>query len=630
MTFLAADLNSAGPLISSLTTVGKFISLTASFATVGLLLAMAFFLLDDAGKLSKSAKALRNFAAITSLVWVLGQSLNILTTLANILGTSLTGALDPNSLRSFVSQIDLGKYMFIQLCLALIVCVRVARVRTVAATNALLLLSLIAVIAPIFASHSASSGSHALAIGSLIVHVVALTFWVGGLIAITVLSAADRAIALPRFSALALWSVIAVVLSGSANAWARLNFQSAWDSNYARLVILKVVITAVLIYLGYLNRKHLSGNWQITLKNLSRLLIVEVSIMLVAVLIGSRLSNMQPPLRAESNVLDPGLAIAGIATPPPPNLWRLISLYDPDALMIGVLITAVALYIKGVVILSRRGDKWPVGRTVAFALGISFIDYATSGGLGVYAKFSFEYHMIAHMALGMIAPIGIVLGAPITLALRTLPQGRNKEERGVRGTLIALLHSKPAGIFTNPVVILALFDGSLFALYMTPLFGNMMQSHLGHLVMSVHFLLAGILFFHVIIGIDPNPRKVPHIVRIVILFAAMSIHAFFAVALISTSTVIDQGYFASLQTPWNLDVLADQHAGGSIAWAMGEIPILLALIATFIQWMREDKRETKRIDRNEARLAAMGEPDELAQYNAYLTSLAAKDTERDK
>jgi putative copper resistance protein D len=51
----------------------------------------------------------------------------------------------------------------------------------------------------------------------------------------------------------------------------------------------------------------------------------------------------------------------------------------------------------------------------------------------------------------------------------------------------------------------------------------------------------------------------------------------------------------------------------------------MALIATFIQWMRDDKKETKRIDRNEARLAAMGEPDELAQYNAYLTSLAAKD-----
>ena len=625
MTFLAADLNSAGPLITSLTTVGKFISLTSSFATVGFLLAMGFLLLDDAGKLSRSAQALRNSAALTALVWVIGQGLNILTTLANILGTSLTGALDPTSLRSFVSQIDLGKYMFVQLALALLICTAVSRIRTVAAANALLLLSIVAVIAPIFASHSASSGSHSLAIGSLIVHVVALTFWVGGLIAITVLSATDRAIALPRFSSLSLWAVIAVVVSGSANAWARLNFQSAWSSNYARLVILKVLLTAGLIYLGYLNRKHLSGKWQISLKNLTRLLLIEATIMLITVLIGSRLSNLQPPSRGESAILDPGLAIAGITTPAAPNIWRVLSLYDPDALMIGVLITAVALYIKGVVILSRRGDKWPVGRTVAFALGISVIDYATSGGLGVYAKFSFEYHMIAHMALGMIAPIGIVLGAPITLALRTLPQGRNQEERGVRGTLIALLHSKPAGIVTNPIVILALFDGSLFVLYMTKLFGNMMQSHLGHLVMNVHFLLAGILFFHVIIGIDPNPRKVPHIVRIVILFAAMSIHAFFAIALISTSTVIDQGYFASLQTPWNLDLLADQHAGGSIAWAMGEIPILMALVATFIQWMRDDKRETKRIDRNETRMAAMGEPDELAQYNAYLTSLAAKD-----
>jgi putative copper resistance protein D len=518
--------------------------------------------------------------------------------------------------------------MFVQLCSALLVASVAIRIKGVAGANALLLLSLVAIIAPVFESHSASSGSHALAIGSLVVHVVAISLWVGGLVAITFLKAEDRAIALPRFSALALWAAIAVSASGTANAWARLNFQSAWSSDYARLVFLKILLTAVLIFFGYLNRRQLSGSLKLDGKQLGRLLSVEVLIMAVTTFVGSKLSTMQPPVRADSSPLDPGLAVAGIATPPPPNLWRLISLYDPDALMIGVLITAVALYIRGVIILTRRGDKWPVGRTVAFALGISAIDYATSGGLGVYAKFSFEYHMIAHMLLGMVAPIGIVLGAPITLALRTLPQGRTSEERGVRGTLIALLHSKPAAVFTNPVSALALFDGSLFVLYMTPLFGNLMQSHLGHLVMSVHFLLAGILFFHVIIGIDPNPRKVPHIVRIVILFAAMSIHAFFAIALLSTTTLLDQGYFASLQTPWNLDLLADQRAGGSVAWAMGEIPILLALVATFIQWMRDDSRETKRIDRNEARLAAMGEPDELAQYNAYLSTLAEQDRDR--
>jgi putative copper resistance protein D len=608
--------------------ISKFLSLAAGITTIGLLLAIAFFLNDVEGKLGERAKALRNVTSIAALAWVIATGVSIVATLANILGTDLSGAFDPTSLRSFISQITLGKYMFVQLCSALLVASVAIRIKGVAGANALLLLSLVAIIAPVFESHSASSGSHALAIGSLVVHVVAISLWVGGLVAITFLKAEDRAIALPRFSALALWAAIAVSASGTANAWARLNFQSAWSSDYARLVFLKILLTAVLIFFGYLNRRQLSGSLKLDGKQLGRLLSVEVLIMAVTTFVGSKLSTMQPPVRADSSPLDPGLAVAGIATPPPPNLWRLISLYDPDALMIGVLITAVALYIRGVIILTRRGDKWPVGRTVAFALGISAIDYATSGGLGVYAKFSFEYHMIAHMLLGMVAPIGIVLGAPITLALRTLPQGRTSEERGVRGTLIALLHSKPAAVFTNPVSALALFDGSLFVLYMTPLFGNLMQSHLGHLVMSVHFLLAGILFFHVIIGIDPNPRKVPHIVRIVILFAAMSIHAFFAIALLSTTTLLDQGYFASLQTPWNLDLLADQRAGGSVAWAMGEIPILISLVATFIQWMRDDSRETKRIDRNEARLAAMGEPDELAQYNAYLSTLAEQDRDR--
>jgi putative copper resistance protein D len=293
--------------------------------------------------------------------------------------------------------------------------------------------------------------------------------------------------------------------------------------------------------------------------------------------------------------------------------------------MIGILVMMVALYVKGVIVLTKRGDKWPVGRTISFALGISVIDFATSGGLGVYAQFSFSYHMLAHMLLAMVAPIGLVLGAPMTLALRTLPQGRTPTERGVRGSLLAALHSKVGTFYTNPIVALLIFDGSLFALYFTDLFASMMQSHLGHLVMNLHFLAAGFLFFFVVIGIDPNPRKIPQLVQIVILFAAMSIHAFFSIALMSMTTLIDKGYFASLQTPWLTDFLADQKLGASIGWAMGEIPILMALVATFINWRREDSREAKRIDRNTARKAAMGQPDDLANYNQYLQKLAQRD-----
>jgi len=105
----------------------------------------------------------------------------------------------------------------------------------------------------------------------------------------------------------------------------------------------------------------------------------------------------------------------------------------------------------------------------------------------------------------------------------------------------------------------------------------------------------------------------------------MSIHAFFSVALMSATTLIDKGYFASLQTPWLTDLLADQKLGGSIGWAMGEIPILIALVATFINWRRDDAREAKRIDRNTLRQAAMGQPDDLANYNQYLQKLAQRD-----
>jgi putative copper resistance protein D len=614
-------------MISALVTASKFFAVLSSFITIGALLALAFLVLDKDGKLSTSGSKIRSIISISAFAWFFSSVLNILFTLANILGESVTAVLDPAVLQSFVLQISLGQYLFFQTLIALFVAITSRALTSSGYTAILLLISLIAISAPVFQSHAASSGSHALAIGSLLIHVIALSFWVGGVIAITLLNQDDRKISLPRFSQIALWAAIAVVISGVINASARLNFAAAWSSSYAYVVILKVLITFVLLYFGYKHRNYLATKPSVNWRAMTRLISVEAAIMIFVTALGSWLSSNQPPSRDSQEPFNAALAIAGMEMPGAPNFTRILFEYDPSIFMIGLLVLAVALYIKGVVILTRRGDKWPVGRTISFALGISAIDFATSGGLGVYAHFAFSWHMVAHMVLGMIAPIGIVLGAPITLALRTLPQSRDGQELGVRGLLIKALHSRYARVLTNPVVALAIFDGSLFALYFTSLFGGMMQSHQGHLFMSIHFILTGILFFHVIVGVDPNPRKVPHIIRIVILFAAMSIHAFFSVALMSASTLIDGGYFESLQRPWSLDLLADQRTGGAIGWAMGEIPILIALVATFIQWMRDDSHEAKRIDRNTARMAALGQPDELAQYNLYLNNLNKKDRE---
>jgi putative copper resistance protein D len=584
--------------------------------SIGLLIASAFLDLDVRGQIlnTQLIKKTRNLLYL----WLAVTFIYILIQISYLLEQPLLDSFDLTVIRSYLTQTSIGKSYLIQI-IGIIVLLLIPLKKVIAAYVALLI-SLVAITAPVFQSHGSTSGYHGLAIGALVVHVIAISFWVGGLFGLTQLSKENKLIALPRFSEIALWSAIAVVLTGAATAWTRLDSISAWQSKYGAVTIVKIFLAITLVGFGALHRRWIIKS---DYPSVFRLVTAEIFVMISTIFVGSWLSTINPPER--EIISTPALLVTGIKMPEPPSISRVLLAYDADGLMLGLLIFAVALYIKGVIILSRRGDKWPVGRTIAFALGISAIDFATSGGLGVYSRFAFSNHMLSHMVLGMIAPIGIVLGAPITLALRTLPIGRTDQERGIRGSFIALLHSKLSQIYTHPVIALAIFDGSLFALYFTPLFGNLMQGHSGHFFMSIHFLLAGILFFQVLIGIDPMPRKVPHIVKMIIIFAAMSIHAFFSISVMSASTLLDNGYFALLERPWATDLLADQKLGGAIGWAMGEIPILLALIATFIQWIRQDKKEAARIDRAAERAAAMGEKDDLALYNQYLAQLNRRD-----
>ena len=603
-------------MIEVLAPLSKGLLQLSGVLTIGLLIAIAFLDKDIKGAVSNLG-LVRKVKLFTSL-WLLTFIIFVLIQIAYLLEQPLSASFDLTVIRSYLTQTSTGKSYLIQFIGILILLI--ISLRKVMVTYLAILLGLGSLISPVFQSHGSASGNHGLAIGALVIHVVAISFWVGGLFGLTQLEKQQKIIALPRFSEIALWSAIAVAVSGAATAFTRLDSVAAWQSKYGAITILKIFLTVILIGFGAIHRRWIIAS---DLPSVFRLVIAEISVMFGTIFVGSWLSTVAPPTR-EIN-LTPALLVTGIEMPAEPTLSRILFSYEIDGLMLGLLIFVVALYIKGVIILSRRGVKWPVGRTIAFAVGISAVDFATSGGLGLYSHFSFSAHMSAHMIIGMIAPIGIVLGAPITLALRTLPIGRDPQERGIRGSFIALLHSKLGKFYTNPIVALAIFDGSLFALYFTPLFGNLMQGHTGHFIMSLHFLLAGILFFQILIGIDPMPQKVPYLVKIIIIFAAMSIHAFFSISIMSASTLIDGGYFAQLERPWATDLLADQKLGGSIGWAMGEIPILLALLATFIQWSRADKKEANRIDRAADRASAMGEDDELAQYNRYLSELNKKD-----
>jgi cytochrome c oxidase assembly factor CtaG len=263
---------------------------------------------------------------------------------------------------------------------------------------------------------------------------------------------------------------------------------------------------------------------------------------------------------------------------------------------------------------------------VSWFVGLAVVAWATFGGLGEYSHVLFSAHMVSHMALSMVAPIFLVLAAPVTLALRTLPGPRIPGERSPRGMLTAALHSPIVRVLTHPLVATAIFVISLYGLYYTSLFGALMASHLGHAIMQLHFLFAGSLFFYVLVGVDPSPRRLPAMARLFLLLVVIPLHAFFSIAIMSDDSVLGGSYWTQLHRPYEQNLLDDQHLAGSVSWALGEIPMLVVIAAIFVQWLRSDTREAQRHERREARRPA-GDT-ELDAYNRYLARLHEADDKR--
>ncbi|SFC89742.1 cytochrome c oxidase assembly protein [Streptomyces aidingensis] len=302
---------------------------------------------------------------------------------------------------------------------------------------------------------------------------------------------------------------------------------------------------------------------------------------------------------------------------PPLTLPRALE-FSPDAVFLTACVLLLGLYLWGVARLRLRGDAWPVGRTAAFGLGVASLALVTCTGLNDYGMVLFSAHMTQHMVISMLTPILLLLGAPVTLALRALPiAGRGRT--GPRELLTALLHSRYAGAVTSPLFTIPMFIASLYGLYFTPLFDFLMSSRAGHVAMMVHFLAVGLAFFWPIMGVDPGPRRPGHLMRMLELFATMPFHAFFGIALMMATGPMVETY-ADPPASLGADAIADQTAAGGIAWAFSEIPSVIVLIALVIQWYFSEDRRARRLDR-----AADRDGDrELAAYNAYLASLETR------
>jgi putative copper resistance protein D len=318
------------------------------------------------------------------------------------------------------------------------------------------------------------------------------------------------------------------------------------------------------------------------------------------------------------------LLMLGYELPGAPSPLRMLTFWRFDTFLSAGGLLLAALYLAAVVLLRRRGDRWPVGRTVSWLAGCAALVFATGSGVRAYGSAMFSIHMVEHMTLNMFVPLLLVLGAPVTLALRVLPSAAPGAPPGPREWILRAVHSPLTTFLSNPATAFVLFVGSLYAVYFTPLFDTLVPYHWGHELMSLHFLLTGYLFYWGIIGVDPGPRRLPFIGRLALLFATMPFHAFFGIAMMTKTTAVGDNYYATVALPWVSSRTDDQYLGGAIAWGAGEVPVVVVLIALVTQWARQDRRTSARSDRYEE----AGSDDDTDAHNNMLRELALQHTSK--
>jgi len=305
--------------------------------------------------------------------------------------------------------------------------------------------------------------------------------------------------------------------------------------------------------------------------------------------------------RSASLLAGTGLLAHGAepATLPPLTPARLLTESSLAPVPVLLLLTAGGLYLWGVLALRARGDAWSPWRMMSFlAGGLGSIAAVTLTGVAAYDETLFGLHMVQHMTLTMVAPVFLALGAPVTLALRTL-------SRRPRSALLTVLHSRLARLGTFPLIGWLLFVGSPFALYFTGWYAATLHSALLHEVLHVHFLLVGCVFFWPLLGLDPVPGRVAHPARMLLVLATLPFHAFLGIAVMSGGNLIAGEHYRGLGLDW-VDPAAQQELGGGLLWASGDLVGLLFLIVLLVQWMQASEREAAREDRRLDRLEAAG------------------------
>ncbi len=591
-------------------------------ATVGLL-GLAAFLVPETTRTTRRVDATR-LASLAAAVWAAAGIVGVLFEFALLAGIPLSNPAFVSQFISFVFEIEVTRVLAISALVAILVSLGAAVATSRAFMGWLAVAAVAGAVILALTGHAAGSASHEEAVNAVAVHLFGVVVWVGGLLALVAMRprlGTDLGATVARYSTVAGWGFALVAVSGLQSAWIRLGSLGALGTSYGAVVLVKATALVLLGVAGWQHRRYLARRLTQRASDSAafvRLALGELGVMGLAVGAAVVLSRSAPPVPDRPPSPGRVLELTGYPDPGPLTGLDWVTAWRTDWLFVSLAVVMIGLYAAGVRRLRRRGDRWPLGRTVLWVAGWLVFAYATCGAPGIWGRVLFSTHMVMHMAVAMVVPLLLVPAAPVTLALRALPARKDKTW-GPREVILHVVHSRVLGVLTHPVVAAPLFFVSLAVFYYSPAFELALRTHTGHLLMVAHFFLTGYLFTSMLVGVDPGPKRWPPLMLLVVLFATISFHAFFGVVLTGTQSLLAPDFFTALHLPWMTDPLADQHTAGEIAWGVGEAPTLVLALMVAFAWVRTDRAEAARSDRQADRDGDA----ELAAYNAYLAQRKA-------
>ena len=553
------------------------------------------------------------------ITWTLSLVAYILFTYFTVVGAELNfdEGFDAN-FGFFLTETNLGRLLLIATGLSLVATTVVAIARRPFWLAAAFLVAVAAAWPFAEMSHSGMTVNHGLSVNALVLHIVFVSLWTGGL-AMTVVAmvfGADRSAALRRYSSIALLSISMVAITGATSAMIRIGSVENLVSEYGILVLLKAAATVILALLGARWRRAVVPHLDAA-KGVVGFAVLETAILGVVVGLATGLARTAPPIeQTRTGAMTPAEILTGRILPGEWTWTAAFTTWNIDLIWTLFAVFTSIFYLWGVERLRRRGDAWPIHRPILWVSAMAILVYTTSGGVAVYGEFLFSAHMIEHMLLTMLIPVGIVLAAPVTLVARAI-EVRHDGSRGMREWFLGIIHSKWIGFVGHPLVSTVVFAFSLMVFYYSPLLSWASTTHLGHEWMILHFLLAGYLFVQALIGVDPSPHRTSYPVRMILLMGTMGFHAFFGLSLMTGTSLLLPEWFGAMGRTWGDSPLVDQQVGGAIAWGIGELPTLILSAMVVLSWIRSDEREAKRSDRQ----AVRDHDAELEGYNAMLEKL---------